>query len=224
MLYRALHPLEYLEARTVAEASEMCSSYQGKASLLAGGCSLIPLMKHGALKPQALVTMSKIDGLRYIEGTREQGLKIGALATLRDAEKSLAVLKDFPTLFDSITQIASVQVKNMGTIVGNITEGTPASDVATMLIALGAALASAAPAQAGSHGVGYDIAQLGLRPAVDYAARQMEQQINDARCIFAAKQAPVELFLFGADSRQIGQGRKQGIRTLLFQQVIRDPL
>jgi len=145
MLYRALHPISYLEAKTVSEASEICFSYNGTASLLAGGCSLIPLMKNGALKPQVLVNLATIDGLKYIEGSRSEGLRIGALATLRDAEKSLAVQTDFPSLFDSITQIASVQVKNMGTIVGNITEGTPASDVAAMLIALGAKLKIISP-------------------------------------------------------------------------------
>jgi CO/xanthine dehydrogenase FAD-binding subunit len=145
MLYRALDAINYLEAKTLSEASEMCFSCNGTACLLAGGCSLIPLMKHGVLKPQLLVDITKIDGLRYIEGSLGEGLKIGALATLRDAEKSLVVQKDFPSLFDSITQIASVQVKNMGTIVGNITEGTPASDVAAMLIALGAKLKITSP-------------------------------------------------------------------------------
>jgi CO/xanthine dehydrogenase FAD-binding subunit len=145
MLYRALHPINYLEAKTVSEASEICFSHNGNASLLAGGCSLIPLMKHGVLKPQVLVNMATIDGLKYIEGSLGEGLRIGALATLSDAEKSSVVQKDFPSLFDSITQIASVQVKNMGTIVGNITEGTPASDVAAMLIALGSQLKIVSP-------------------------------------------------------------------------------
>ncbi len=145
MLYRALHPINYLEAKTVSEASEICFSSNGNAFLLAGGCSLIPLMKHGSIKPQVLVNLATIDGLKYIEGSRGEGLRIGALASLRDAEKSPVVQRDFPALFDSIAQIASVQVKNMGTLVGNLTEGTPASDVAVALIALGAALKVVSP-------------------------------------------------------------------------------
>lgn len=145
MLYRALRPLTYLEAKTVSEATEVTFSYNGKASLLAGGCSLIPLMKNNAAAPQALVNISRIEGLRFIQGSGTEGLRIGALTTLRDAEKSLLIRQDYPALFDSITQIASVQVKNMGTLVGNLTEGTPASDVAVALMALGAVLRVASP-------------------------------------------------------------------------------
>lgn len=145
MLYRALGPLTYLEARSVSEASEISFSYNGRASLLAGGCSLVPLMKNKVAAPEALVDITRIEGLRYIEGSGSEGLRIGALATLRDAEQSAVVQRDFPALFDSITQIASVQVKNMGTLVGNLTEGTPASDVAVALMSLGAALKVASP-------------------------------------------------------------------------------
>ncbi|MBN2466557.1 MAG: xanthine dehydrogenase family protein subunit M [Deltaproteobacteria bacterium] len=138
MLFRALSPFSYWEAKSISEANEILFSNGKKAALLAGGCSLFPQMKNGLTKPEVIVNITTIEGLRFIEGNRDEGLRIGSLATLRDGEKSPALRQDYGSLFDAITQIASVQVKNMGTIVGNITEGTPASDVATILTALGA--------------------------------------------------------------------------------------
>ena len=138
MLYRKLNPFVYHEAATVPEASEILGSYGKGAAVLAGGVSLVDQMKRKLKNPKALVSIQRITDLRFLEKTEGGTLRIGALATLRDGEKSETLKKHFPMLWEAIKQIGSVQVKNMGTIVGNISACNPASDVATALAALGA--------------------------------------------------------------------------------------
>lgn len=138
MLFRALQPFEFFEPKTVAEANELLFSYGHKASVLAGGLSLIHAMKKGDKKPEALVSLQKIESLNFIEGGKDQDLRLGALVTFRGMEKFGEVQKHFPVLFSTARCIGSVEVRRMGTIVGNLCEGTPASDMATIMVALGA--------------------------------------------------------------------------------------
>jgi carbon-monoxide dehydrogenase medium subunit len=76
----------------------------------------------------------------YIEGNGSGDARVGALATLRAVELSPAIRNHHDMLYEAIHQIASVQVKTMGTVVGNLCVATPASDVAPPLVALGAEL------------------------------------------------------------------------------------
>ena len=138
MLYRKLNPFDYHEAKTVSEVSEILGSYGLDAAVMAGGISLVDQMKRKLKAPKAVVSIQRINELRFLEETDGGTLRIGALATLMDGEKSEVVKTDFPVLWQAIKQIGSVQVKNMGTIVGNISACNPASDVATALAALGA--------------------------------------------------------------------------------------
>ena len=138
MLYRKLSPFEYHEAGTVSEVSEILGSYGENAAVMAGGVSLVDQMKRKLKAPEAVVSIQRISELRFVEETEGGTLRIGAMSTLRDGEKSEVLNSDFPVLWQAIKQIGSVQVKNMGTIVGNISACNPASDVATALAALGA--------------------------------------------------------------------------------------
>jgi aerobic carbon-monoxide dehydrogenase medium subunit len=79
-----------------------------------------------------------VKDLRFLDRAEDGILRIGALSTLRDGERSPLVRDGFSALWDSIRQIGSVQVKSMGTIVGNVAACNPASDVTTALAALGA--------------------------------------------------------------------------------------
>ncbi|MFH1113748.1 MAG: xanthine dehydrogenase family protein subunit M [Pseudomonadota bacterium] len=138
MLFRALKHFEFFEPKTVAEANELLFSYGHKASPLAGGLSLIQAMKKGEKEPEAVVSLQKIESLKFLEGGKNEDLKIGALVTFRGIEKSIEVQKRYPALFSTARCIGSVEVRRMGTIVGNLCEGTPASDMATIMVALGA--------------------------------------------------------------------------------------
>jgi len=135
-----IKPFEYFEPGTVKEAGQLLSTYGEKARLLAGGIDLIPRMRKGIIKADYLVNIQKIPGLEYIKANGTKGVKFGAMARLHSIETSKAVQRNYPILYEAIHQIASPQTKYMGTAVGNICVATPASDVATALLALDAEL------------------------------------------------------------------------------------
>lgn len=146
-MYRVLRPFEYFEPVTVEEAVRILSEYGSKAKVLAGGVDLIPKMRRRELLPECIVNIQKIPGLNHVKGDRQKGLRIGALAPLRAVELSPTVARDYYILYEAVHQIASFQVKTMGTLVGNLCVATPASDVATALLALGATLKVAGTSQ-----------------------------------------------------------------------------
>jgi len=143
---RPLKPFEYLEPETVGEAAQLLQRYGARAKVLAGGIDLAPSMRQRQIQPEYVVSLQRIPGLDYIEGDGQKGLRLGALTTLRSIEHSPVIQKDYTLLWEAVHQIASVQVKTMGTVVGNLCVATPASDVAAALFALGAELKIASPA------------------------------------------------------------------------------
>ena len=135
-----MKPFEYFEPRTVGEATQLLSNYGEKAQILAGGIDLIPRMRKGDVKAEYVINIQKIPGLEDIGPDGKKGLKFGAMAKLHSVETSKAIQNNYPILYEAIHQITSVQTKYMGTVVGNLCVGTPASDVATALFALGTEL------------------------------------------------------------------------------------
>ena len=138
-MHRVLLPFEFSEPASIAEAVESVDGDRVRA--LAGGVDLVLKMRLRQIVPELVVSLQKIPGLDYVRPDTQLGtggLSIGALATLRDVELSPAVLQGWPLLAEAIGSIASVQTKVMGTVAGNLCVGTPASDVAPALYALGA--------------------------------------------------------------------------------------
>ena len=140
-----LKPFDYFEPTTIEEAVQILSKYGTKAKLLAGGVDLVARMRRRQAKPQYVVSILNIPGLDYIQSD-EAGLRFGALTTIRSIELSPIVEKDYTALYEAASQIASVQVKTMGTAVGNLCVATPASDIASALYALCARLKIVGPA------------------------------------------------------------------------------
>ena len=87
---------------------------------LAGGTDLITLMRHGLAEPDALVDLTGIDGLRGISREKGQGIRIGALTPLSDVESSPDLLKALPIVPESLRDAATPQIRNMGTVGGNL--------------------------------------------------------------------------------------------------------
>lgn len=137
---RSLEPFDYFEPGNIHEASEILSARGEKAWVLAGGIDLIPRIRRGTLKADHVINIQKIPGLESIDFMREKGLTFGAMTRLHALEKSKIVQDEFPILYEAVHQIASFQAKYMGTAVGNLCVGTPASDLATALLALDAEL------------------------------------------------------------------------------------
>ena len=131
MYPRAFH---YHRASSLREATEMLSQLGEEAKLLAGGQSLIPLMKLRFANPAHLVDLNFIQGISYIK--QENGaIHIGPLTRHAEIQDSAAAAK-IPILHDCAAGIADVQVRNRGTIGGSLAEADPSGDWATVLMTL----------------------------------------------------------------------------------------
>jgi len=137
---RLLKPFEYFEPKTVQEAVEFLSKYGDKAKVLAGGTDLLISMKKRKISPQYVVYIKGIPELDYINYSQEAGLKIGALATHSAIADSPVVREKFELLATACGKVGTPQVRNMGTIGGNICEGGPSQDSIPSLLVLGAKL------------------------------------------------------------------------------------
>ena len=124
---------DYVRANSVQEAVRLLGESQG-AKLLAGGHSLIPIMKLRQGNPGKLIDIGRIAGLKGV--TRSNGTsRIGALTT----HAMVAASADLPgALADAARNIADLQVRNRGTVGGNVAHADPASDLPTVFTALGA--------------------------------------------------------------------------------------
>ena len=115
-----LKKFEYFEPKSVEEAVSLLAKYKGKAKLLAGGTDLLVLMKQRLLIPQYIINIKKISDLNHINLNDGKGLKIGALTTLSSIETSTVVRKKFNILAQAASKVASRQIRNIGSIGGNI--------------------------------------------------------------------------------------------------------
>lgn len=127
---------EYETAGSVEEAIELLRQHGPEAHLLAGGHSLIPMMKLRLAAPEVVIDIHELDGeLRYVR--EESGaLRIGALARHRDVLESEVVAQRYTLLKDAETMIADPLVRNMGTVGGGVAHGDPAEDLPAAFVAL----------------------------------------------------------------------------------------
>jgi aerobic carbon-monoxide dehydrogenase medium subunit len=130
---------EYHAPASVDEALEVLERYGDEAKVLAGGQSLIPLMKLRFASPRALVDINGIEGLDSI-GEDNGFLSIGALVRHKDCEKSAALKGRYGVLGDAAPQISDPIVRNRGTVVGSLTHADPQGDWGSALLAAGAQL------------------------------------------------------------------------------------
>jgi aerobic carbon-monoxide dehydrogenase medium subunit len=127
---------DYYRASSVAEAGNLLRKYPG-AKLLAGGHSLIPLLKLRLTSPPVVIDIGRIDELKGI--TVSQGtIRIGALTTHAELASSPVIVEQSPVLAEAAAQIGDPAVRNRGTIGGNVAHADPASDLPAVLAALGA--------------------------------------------------------------------------------------
>jgi carbon-monoxide dehydrogenase medium subunit len=121
----------------VADAVKLLSTLGDEARALAGGHSLIPMMKLRLATPDHLVDLHGIDGLK---GIRREGNKIviGAMTTQHELLASDEIAKTLPILHETALLIADPQVRYMGTIGGNVANGDPGNDMPALMMTLGA--------------------------------------------------------------------------------------
>lgn len=134
-----MNDFEYLEPTSVAEASRLLKELEDReVRAIAGGTALILTMRQRMVRPTHLVSLGKIDRLRGIEFHKESGLRIGALVRHSDLARSPVVRENIPLLASMAERVANPQVRNQGTIGGNICYGDPSTDPPTCLLALNA--------------------------------------------------------------------------------------
>jgi len=130
---------KYLRPKSFEEALELLDKYGEQAKLLAGGTDLIVKMKDGVVKPKYVIDLSRLEELKFI--SKEDGvIKIGALTTLREIETSPIIRENVHVLSDAVEKMASWQIRNLGTIGGNLCNASPAADTAPPLLVLEAEL------------------------------------------------------------------------------------
>lgn len=137
---------EYVAVHSFPEASHQLGRAGGDAKLLAGGCSLIPLMKLRLAEPRLLVDLNRIPGSAFIREDVAAGvIRIGALTREADVESSGILWRTWPILRDTSAVIADPVVRNMGTLGGNIAHADPANDHPATMLVLGASFVLLGP-------------------------------------------------------------------------------
>jgi aerobic carbon-monoxide dehydrogenase medium subunit len=134
-----LREVEYARPSSVEEAVELLAAHDG-ARPLAGGQTLTNVMKARAASPDVLVDLAGLDELRGVSRTPDGGLEIGAMTTLTALIGSEEVGQIRPVLAQVAAQVADVQVRNRGTIGGNVCVNDPTNHFPPLMVALGATM------------------------------------------------------------------------------------
>jgi CO/xanthine dehydrogenase FAD-binding subunit len=131
---------DYLAPKTINEVCLLLSKYGDKVKIMSGGTDLLVSMRQKKIKPGYVINIKGIPKLDYIHYSQKEGLRIGALATLHSIAISRVIGERFGLLRTACHKIGTPQVRNMGTIGGNICNGGPSQDSVPSLLVLGARL------------------------------------------------------------------------------------
>jgi carbon-monoxide dehydrogenase medium subunit len=135
---------DYERADSVDQAVELLGRHGDDAKLLAGGHSLLPLMKLRLATPAVLIDIGRVRDLSYVRAEGDE-IRIGALTRHADLEGSDVLKEQVPLLAHVASQVGDPQVRHRGTIGGSIAHGDPASDLPAALLALRATLVAKGP-------------------------------------------------------------------------------
>ncbi|HRX59562.1 MAG TPA: xanthine dehydrogenase family protein subunit M [Eubacteriales bacterium] len=131
---------EYLQPKTIAEASELRARYGKAAVLFNGGTDVVIQLRENLIAPDYVIDIKKIPGLNAITFSKSDGLTIGACVTAGAIAADENVKAYYPFLADAAESIGSVQVRNRATCVGNIVNASPLCDTGTPLYAMDAVM------------------------------------------------------------------------------------
>jgi carbon-monoxide dehydrogenase medium subunit len=129
---------DYQEPTTLKKALSLMEKHGDDARVIAGGTSLIIMMRQRLLTPKVVISLGRIPKFDRITYNNKDGLRIGAGARHRDIELSPAVQKHYPLLHETFRKVAQPRIRNMGTVGGNLAGGDPLTDPGASLIALDA--------------------------------------------------------------------------------------
>lgn len=129
---------DYQEPTTLKKAFSLLEKYGDEARVIAGGTSLLIMMRQRLLMPKVVIGLGRIPKFDRVSYKPNDGLRIGAGARHRDIELSPAVQKHFSLLHETFRKVAQPRIRNMGTVGGNLAGGDPLTDPGASLIALDA--------------------------------------------------------------------------------------
>jgi len=138
-------PFEYYAPKTLEEALRLVDRHGDEAKLLAGGQSLLPLMKLRLAAPRYVIDLGRLRGMNYVR--EENGrIAIGALTTHADVAGSALLRAKCPLLPETAAEIGDIQVRNRGTLGGSLAHADPAADYPAAILALDAEIVAASTA------------------------------------------------------------------------------
>ena len=140
-----LPDFEYYSPATVKEACLILTRLDGVGRVLAGGTDLLPHMKNGTIAPAALVSLKEIRELREIAYVPGRGVVIGARATQNGLVRSPVLQERYPAVCETAHSMANNQIRNRGTLGGNLVSAVPSADLPPILIALQAKITLVGP-------------------------------------------------------------------------------
>jgi carbon-monoxide dehydrogenase medium subunit len=133
-------PFRYVAARTVEQALQLKAEFGDEARFLAGGQSLVPTMNFRLTQPAMLIDVNPLAELAGVETRAGDRIRIGALTRYRDLERDPATARNLPLIHEALPHIAHPQIRNRGTIGGNLAHADPASEMPAIVVALGGRL------------------------------------------------------------------------------------
>ncbi len=137
---------DYHAPRSLDEALELLKKHGSRATVMAGGTDLMVKMRLRAIAPEVIVNIKGIKGLDAITVDSEKNLTIGATALLSDVAAHPDINTYYPAIAAAAGDTANVQVRNMGTVVGNLCNASPSADNAPTLLVMGATVRIIGPA------------------------------------------------------------------------------
>src|SRR5580700_8057395 len=129
-------PFRYFAARTLEQALELKAEHGDEARFLAGGQSLVPTMNFRLTQPAALIDINPIADLAGIRNGSGEVLRIGAMTRYRTLERDPIIARHVPLMEEALPHIAHPQIRNRGTIGGNLAHADPASELPAIALAL----------------------------------------------------------------------------------------
>ncbi|HTX73833.1 MAG TPA: FAD binding domain-containing protein [Rectinemataceae bacterium] len=129
---------KYAAPATRTELLALLSERKGRARLLAGGTDLLVNIRNGVMKPEMVINVKKVQGYSGITWSATEGLTLRPATTINDLLRDREVHERYPLLTECAHDLASYQIRNRATVIGNVVNASPCSDMAPGLLCLGA--------------------------------------------------------------------------------------
>lgn len=126
----------YFSPKSLNEVYSLFEDFRQNIYIMSGGTDLLVRMKNKEINVDGIIDIKRIPHLNHIDDNDKLGLKIGACSSIADVEKNLRLLPQYAALMEAATSIGSVQIRNKGTIGGNLCSASPAADLAPPFIVL----------------------------------------------------------------------------------------